>query len=117
MGLCALTAGTPHRFWVRHVVAGLTLCVLAITIPLASKFMQQVPEGKNTAYAYALTNEVRKVLLEHVDKKPGVKILFAGRSGVHRDSDPINIVIILSSKLPLPRSEEEELIDLRSWSG
>ena len=64
MGLRALTDNAPRRFWVRHVVAGLTVCVMGITIPLADNFMRQVREGKNAPIAFALTNEVREVLAQ-----------------------------------------------------
>ena len=112
MGLSALTASAPRRFWVKHVVAGLTVCVLAIAIPLGSTFMRQVREGKNAPIAFALTNEMREILIEHVSQHPGVDIIFAGRSGVHRESDPVDIGIILTSKHPLPRSEADELVQL-----
>ncbi|MGI9327060.1 MAG: TIGR00341 family protein [Pseudomonadales bacterium] len=112
MGLRAFTEAAPQRIWVRHVVAGLMLCVLAVSIPLTSTFMRQVLEGKDSPAALAVTNEVRDVLLDHVDKMPGVEILFAGRPGIHRTQDPVDFAIILSSSRPLPRSEGQELIRL-----
>jgi len=55
---------------------------------------------------------MREALLDHIDKKPGVELLFAGRAGVDRESDHVDVAIILSSKYPLPRSEADELIRL-----
>lgn len=112
MGLRALTGAAPKRFWVRHVVTGLTVAVLVMAIPLGSAFMQQVHEGKNAPFAFALTTEMRNALLLHVEQKPGVDIIFAGRAGIDRESEPIDIGIILSSQRPLPQSEADELIDL-----
>ena len=74
--------------------------------------MRQVLEGKNQTIAFALTNDTRKVLMDYIDKKPGVEIIFAGRSGIHHESRPVDIGIILSSKYPLPRSEERDLVEL-----
>jgi uncharacterized hydrophobic protein (TIGR00271 family) len=112
MGIGALTAAAPRQFWVGHVVNGLTVCVLVITIPLGITFMRQVREGKTAPIAFALTDEIRNVLLEHIDKKPGVEILFAGRTGVDREAEPIDVAIILSSKQPLPRTEADALVQL-----
>jgi uncharacterized protein DUF389 len=112
MGLRAFTETAPQRFWVRHVVFGLMLSVLALSLPLATTFMRQVYEGKNAPFALAITNEVREVLFEHINNKPGVEILFAGRTGTNRISDPVDFGIILSSSHPLPRSEGQELIRL-----
>lgn len=112
MGLSALTEDAPRRFWVRHVVGGLTVCVLAITIPLSANFMRHVREGKNAPIAFAITNEVREVLLDHVSKLPDVEIIYAGRSGVHRDSHPVDMGIILSSKRPLSRSAGDDIVQL-----
>ncbi len=111
MGLSAFIV-SPTQRWVRYVVNGLTICALLFTIPLGIVFMRQVREGKNAPFALSLTNEMRNVLLEHIDKKPGVEILFAGRAGIDRDKDPVDVAIILSSTHPLPRSEAVELIQL-----
>ena len=78
----------------------------------AGIFMQQIREGKNTPFALALTNEARDALIDHVKKKPGVEIVFAGRAGIERESDPVDVGIVLSSKRPLARSEADELIEL-----
>ncbi len=88
------------------------MCVLVITIPLGITFMRQAREGKTAPIAFALTDEIRNVLLEHIDKKPGVEILFAGRTGVDREAEPIDVAIILSSKQPLPRTEADALVQL-----
>jgi uncharacterized hydrophobic protein (TIGR00271 family) len=112
MGLKALTATKQPQAWVRHVSAGLGAGALILTIPLVSIFLQHVREGKNAVYAFALTTETRDALLEYVEQKPGVKILFAGRSGIDRDRDPVDIGIILSSRHPLPRSEADALVGL-----
>ncbi len=111
MGLSAFVVSSKQQ-WVRYVVNGLAIAALLFTIPLGIIFMRQVREGKNAPVALSLTNEMRNVLLEHIDKKPGVEILFAGRAGIDRDKDPVDVAIILSSTHPLPRSEAVELIQL-----
>ena len=112
MGLSSLTYSAPRRFWVRHVVAGLMVCVLLMTIPLVSKFMEHVREGRNAPFALAVTNELREAIIDHIDQKPGIEILFLGRAGTDRETHPVDVGIILSSEKPLPRSEADELIQL-----
>jgi hypothetical protein len=86
--------------------------MLLISIPLSKAFMQQIREGKNAPIAFALTNEVREMLLDHVDALEGVEIIYAGRSGVHRDSHPVDIGVILSAKEPLPRWQADRVVQL-----
>jgi hypothetical protein len=112
MGLTAVTAARKPQAWVRYVVAALGMCMMILSIPLISVFYKHVQEGKNSVYAYALTTQARNALLEHIEKKPGVQVIFAGRSGIDRDIDPVDIGIILSSKYPLPRSEADEVVEL-----
>lgn len=107
MGLGALALASKKQTWVRRVVAGLTVCVLVMAVPLVSTFLRQAKEGKNTPFALGITDDVRSELRDHVkNKMPGVKLIFAGRSAVHREEDPVDVGIVLSSPYPLPRSAE-----------
>lgn len=109
MGLWLFTQGTPRRFWVRNVVIGLGLCVVGVSIPLVTSFMQQVREGKTAPIAFAVTDDLRQALLDHVATQPGVDVLFMGRSGTARQVDPVDVAVILTSPHPLPRSSAEEI--------
>ena len=113
MGLSALMAEAPTRVWVRRVVGALCVCAILLAIPLVNSFMQQVRLGKNAPIAFALTNEVRAKLIGHIRQElPGVELIFSGRPGVHHESNPVDVGIILSSNRPLPRDEADQLIEL-----
>ena len=106
MGLSALTAEAPRRLWVRRVVRTLFVCAMLISFPLSQKFMQQVRQGKNAPIAFSLTNEVKQNLKDHIKEElPGFELIFCGRPGVHVDSDPVDVGIILSSNRPLSGEE------------
>ena len=112
MGLRTFTDGAPRRFWVRHIIVGLTLCVLAVSFPLVTSFKRHVHEGKSAPVALSVTNETREAVLDYIDTKPEVELLFVGRAGVEREFDHVDVAIILSASRPLPRSEAGELVEL-----
>lgn len=112
MGLSSLARTATRTVWVRPAVAGLMTCVLIMIVPLISMFMSHLREGRNTPYALAVTGELREAILDHVAERPGVDVLFVGRSGIDRDTEPVDVGIILASRHPLPNSEAEELTQL-----
>jgi len=109
MGLNATRTQEMRRLWVSRAVIGLSICLLAISIPLSLEFAKQIHEGRTAPMALTVTNATRERLLNRVMNDPGVEILLIGRPGIPREFDPIDVGIILSSKRLLPRSYGDEL--------
>jgi len=109
MGLNAARTQETRRLWVSRAVMGLSICLVAISIPLVSEFLRQVHEGQATPIALTVTNATRERLLKYVTDDPDVQILLIGRPGIPREIDPVDVGIIISSERPLPRSYGDEL--------
>lgn len=105
MGLNATRRQEKHRRWVSRAIAGLSICLIAVSIPLIAMFTEQV----HTPMALTVTNDTRARLLKHVMDDPDVRILLIGRPGIPCEIDPVDVGIIISSEHPLPRSYGEEL--------
>jgi len=73
-------------------------------LPLASAFFYQIHRGKTQPIGFPVTTELKDAIKAYIENDPGRTLLLIGRPGIMSDENPIDVVIIISSEKPLPRS-------------
>jgi uncharacterized hydrophobic protein (TIGR00271 family) len=110
LGISASKAEIQQRRWVYRsfIILGIVMIVLAF--PLEHALEKDIDEGRPQPRTYPLTKIVERAITAFVEKDPRIEIIATGRLGsIHATKD---VIIVLTSPDPLPRSYADKIIAL-----
>ncbi len=107
LGVTQSRTESPSGPWVYRMIAVLGFAVLLLLYPLGQSLERTIDLGKPQPRYFPLSKQLDDAIHRYVEKDPEVHIIATGRPGSPHDK--ADVLIILSSATPLPRSYADKL--------
>ena len=107
LGVTQSRTESPSGPWVYRMIAVLGFAVLLLLYPLGQSLERTIDLGKPQPRSFPLSKQLDDAIHRYVEKDPEVHIIATGRPGSPHDK--ADVLIILSSATPLPRSYADKL--------
>ena len=118
LGIRGTRPGIGLPLWSRRAILGMSLAAVLLSLPLGYQMAVTLAEGQTRPMAYPLSPKLDRALLAQVKKRPGTRLILAGRPGTTLIDDPVDVGILLSSARPVPRAFRAGLIQtVREFRG
>jgi uncharacterized hydrophobic protein (TIGR00271 family) len=110
LGVTVAAADEVQRQWVYRITAAMCISLILLAFPLQRGLNKLIDQGKTKPATYPLTEAVEHALVEHIERTPEVELVASGRPSPLYDQ--ADVVVVISSPDPLPRSFSDELAEI-----
>lgn len=116
LGVTTTVADREQRRWVYRILTAIGLILILLAYPLQLKLNQRIDEGQAQPRNYPLTRATERALAGYleryrsIDGSPEIELVASGRPSTLYDR--ADVVLVLSSPVPLSRSLSSELVDI-----
>ena len=108
LGVTSSHTEAPTRRWVYRMIALLGVGILLLLYPLSRSLERNIDRGKPQPRTFRLTKQVDNAIQAFVAKRKDVSIIATGRPASPHDK--ADVLIVLATTDPLPRSYGDKLI-------
>jgi uncharacterized hydrophobic protein (TIGR00271 family) len=110
LGVTISGAGVAQRRWVYRIVTAIFISLIVLAFPLQNGLERLIDQGKSKPATYPTTEALDNALVAFIERTPEVELVLSGRPSALYDR--ADVVIILSSPEPLPRSFADALTEI-----
>lgn len=110
LGVTNSVADAEQRRWAYRILTAIGLILILLAYPLHLQLNERIDQGQDQPRTYPLTRLTERALADFLKRSPGIELVASGRPSTLYDR--ADVVLVLSSSVPLSRSFSDELTEI-----